>query len=83
MEGLFVKFTTLKHMFSHEDEPWDYSEEPHCSRRREILAKHPEIKQLMGYDHSITYIVITEVILQVKRDFPSLVHSCAFVLARK
>jgi sphingolipid delta-4 desaturase len=29
---------------------WTEAPEPHFLRRREILAKHPEIKALMGYD---------------------------------
>ncbi|XP_023931383.1 putative sphingolipid delta(4)-desaturase/C4-monooxygenase, partial [Lingula anatina] len=47
------------------DDDWDYSEEPHTSRRSEILRKHPEIKRLMGYDPFIAYVLAFEVSLQL------------------
>jgi len=64
---------------------WTYTDEPHATRRKEILAKHPEIKNLFGYCPWTKYKVILEVSLQILtayllRDSPwSLIVFLAFV----
>jgi len=46
------------------DFTWKCDEEPHRSRRMEILRKHPEIKQLYGHEWKTKYIVAATVGLQ-------------------
>jgi len=44
---------------------WSYSDEPHATRRKEILAKYPKIKDLYGHDSQTKYIVTLWVVGQV------------------
>ena len=44
---------------------WSDAREPHFKRRKEILALHPEVKQLYGQDRSLKYKVITLVAFQL------------------
>jgi sphingolipid delta-4 desaturase len=43
---------------STKDYVWSYTDEPHATRRREILAKYPEVRGLFGYDPSSKYIAL-------------------------
>ena len=65
MTHLFMSFFKLGQKIAEEDEDWEYTEEPHSSRRKAILKKHPEIKKLMGYDPFIAYVVTAEIIAQI------------------
>ncbi|KXN92737.1 Dihydroceramide delta(4)-desaturase, partial [Leucoagaricus sp. SymC.cos] len=44
---------------------WLDTEEPHRSRRLEIMKKHPEVTKLMGYEPLTKYIVFGVVALQI------------------
>lgn len=47
------------------DYTWTYTEQPHRSRRKEILAKHPEVKNLFGFCPRQKYWVTLSVVAQI------------------
>jgi sphingolipid delta-4 desaturase len=54
----FDKQSKLDHFF------WADKDEPHASRRREMLKKYPQIRQLMRHEPLTKYIVTLEVLVQ-------------------
>lgn len=54
---------------SRNDFEWTYTDEPHASRRKEILKKYPEIKKLMHHDVRFKWIVAVLVLVQVAMCF--------------
>ena len=63
--GFFNNFHAYEDKLDHPEMKWIWEEEPHTARRQKILKKHPEIKKLMGYDPTIAYYVVFEVLLQI------------------
>lgn len=47
------------------DFEWSYTQEPHRTRRKQILAKYPQVKKLMGPDPKLKYAVVMMVMAQV------------------
>lgn len=56
---------------------WDHTDEPHTTRRRQILAKHPEMKQLMGHDWRIAIQFSIQVAVQIIMAY--LVRDCTWI----
>lgn len=50
---------------SREDFEWVYTDQPHTDRRREILAKYPEIKSLMKPDPNLIWIITAMLLVQL------------------
>ncbi|KAH0631585.1 hypothetical protein JD844_005983 [Phrynosoma platyrhinos] len=50
---------------SRDDFQWVYTDQPHTDRRKEILAKYPEIKKLMGPDPHLKWVVTLMVLTQM------------------
>lgn len=50
---------------SRTDFEWSYTQEPHATRRKEMLRKYPEMKKLMGHDPLLKFAVFGAVLLQL------------------
>ncbi|XP_019630980.1 PREDICTED: sphingolipid delta(4)-desaturase DES1-like isoform X2 [Branchiostoma belcheri] len=50
---------------SRTDFEWVYTDEPHATRRKEIMAKYPQVKKLMGHDPNLKYWVFIMVAVQL------------------
>jgi len=44
---------------------WSYTDEPHATRRKEILSKYPQVKELYGHDRNTKYLVLFWVVSQM------------------
>jgi sphingolipid delta-4 desaturase len=47
------------------DFEWSYTDEPHATRRQQIMAKYPQVKKLFGYDPVTKYKVMFAVAAQL------------------
>jgi sphingolipid 4-desaturase/C4-monooxygenase len=51
-------------VYTQTDYYWSYTDEPHATRRKEILKKYPQVKELYGHEWSTKYIVTGWVLSQ-------------------
>lgn len=58
-------FAKTDYVKKKDDFEWIYSDEPHTTRRREILKQHPEIRQLFGAEPKTFWIVLGITISQL------------------
>ncbi|XP_026536019.1 sphingolipid delta(4)-desaturase/C4-monooxygenase DES2 isoform X2 [Notechis scutatus] len=56
------------------DFEWVYTEQPHTQRRKEILARYPAIKSLMGSDPNLKWIVTGMVFTQLLACYLDMKH---------
>ncbi|XP_046383437.1 sphingolipid delta(4)-desaturase DES1-like [Ischnura elegans] len=49
---------------SRDDFEWAYTEQPHTNRRKEILAKYPQIQKLYGHDPNLKWVLFGLVSIQ-------------------
>lgn len=47
------------------DYHWSYTDEPHATRRKEILSKYPQVKELYGHDPNTKWLVLFWVCAQL------------------
>lgn len=50
---------------SRTDFEWSYDDEPHKTRRTEILKRYPEIKKLFGFDPVFKWKCVVLVLIQI------------------
>ena len=54
----------MGHNVSRQDFSWSYTDEPHATRRKLILAKYPQVKELMKVDPNFKWQVTALVLFQ-------------------
>lgn len=59
-----IATTTTSATDYHQDFLWLETDEPHAMRRKAILKKYPEIKQLYGHDPTLKYKIVAAVAIQ-------------------
>lgn len=57
--------TSMFKSLARDDFIWEHTDEPHATRRRQILAKYPQMKRLFGYDWRVSIQFALTVVTQI------------------
>ncbi|KAA3677129.1 sphingolipid 4-desaturase/C4-monooxygenase [Paragonimus westermani] len=60
-----IRLNTMGQVSARTGFEWSYTDEPHATRRKEILKKYPQIKELMGPDPNLKWQILILVLFQV------------------
>ncbi|KAF8569236.1 hypothetical protein P879_04959 [Paragonimus westermani] len=65
VRSIDIRLNTMGQVSRRASFEWSYTDEPHATRRKEILKKYPQIKELMGPDPNLKWQILILVLFQI------------------